>query len=485
MSAIRFIIVFSWFVSVNLYSQNEFVDSLKQALNTASHDTSRCYILSQLVDNTDEKEWPAFNEQMGEIAKKNLVSIKPGSDLHKYYSKYLSGSYTNLGYLAHSKGNLISAIDYYEKALKITQSISDAASEAGIINNIGFIYMDQGDIPKALDFFGKCLGIFEKLGDKKGIGGALNNIGYIYDMQGDKIKARDYYEKCLKIREEISDKSGTGVSLNNLGVMYKEEGNLSKALEYLLKSLKIREEGLDKSAIASTLNNIGGLYCEQGDAIKALTFHERSLKLHEEIGDKNGASGTFVFLGNAYVELKMYDKAIVAGKKAVEIATQIGFPEKIKHAAFLLMNVYELKGDYNNALRNYELYVLMRDSIKNEETQKATIRSQFRIEYDKKEQEAKAEQEKKDLKNEEEKQKQIIIRNTFIGGFALVLLLALVIYRSFLQNKRKNKLIEAQKTLVEEKQKEIVDSIQYARRIQTALMPSEIYLTKAMSRLRK
>jgi tetratricopeptide (TPR) repeat protein len=468
-----------------VYSQNRQIDSLKRVLKTAVHDTLRCSILNQLVESTDEKEWPAFNEQMGDLAKKNLNLIKDGSDLHKMYSKYLSASYTNLGYLEHGKGNLTAAIDHYKKALGISQKIGDVSGEAALINNIGFVYMDQGDIPKALDHFEKCLKIFETIGDKKGIGGALNNIGYIYDNQGDNRKAKDYYEKCLKIREEINDRQGIGVSLNNIGVIYKEQDEHKIALEYLLKSLKIREEGLDKAAIATTLNNIGNIYLETGEPMKALEYHERALKLSEEIGDRNGISGTLVLLGNVYVELKMTGKAIQAGEKAVKISTEIGYPEKIKHAANLLMSVYESKGDYTNALRNYELYVLMRDSIKNEETQAAAIRSQFKIEYDRREQEAKAEQEKKDLKTEEEKQKQIIIRNTFIGGFVLVLLLALVIYRSFLQNKKKNKLIETQKALVEEKQKEIVDSIQYARRIQTALMPSEMYFTKVLSRLKK
>lgn len=481
----HYIIVFICLFQLNIHSQNSVVDSLKLALKTAVHDTTRCAVLNQLVEMTDEKEWPKFNEQIGEIAKKNLASGNPGKDLRDVFSKYLSSSYTNLGFLAHEQGDLVAAITNYEKALAITQSIRDVPGEATLINNIGFVYMDQGNITKALDYFTKCLEIFEKLGDKKGTGGSLNNIGYIYDGQGDKTKAKDYYLKCLKIREEINDKQGIGVSLNNLGVIYKEEGKYDIALEYLLKSLKIRQEGVDKSAIASTLNNIGALYLEQGDAAKALEFHEKSLNIFEEIGDKNGMSGSLVFMGDDYLELGQTAKAVTAGEKAAALAKDIGFPEKMKYAALMLNSAYLAKGDYENALRNYELYILMRDSIKNEETQRASIRSQFKIEYDRKEQEARSEQEKKDLKNEEEKQKQVIIRNSFISGFAMVLILALVIYRSFLQNKKKNKIIEAQKTLVEMKQKEIVDSIHYAKRIQKALMPSDIYFSKAFTRLKR
>ena len=53
-----------------------------------------------------------------------------------------------------------------------------------------------------------------------------------------------------------------------------------------------------------------------------------------------------------------------------------------------------------------------------------------------------------------------------------------MIFRSFLQNKKKNKLILEQKHLVEEKQKEIIDSIYYAQRIQKAMMPNEKYFDK-------
>lgn len=474
-----------WVVSLTLFSQSRTADSLKRILKTAIHDSLRCYTLNQLVDNTDENEWPVFNKQMGDLAEKNLVQAKEGSDEYKLFARYLSAFYSNVGYLEHGKGNLNIAINYYEKALKISQGIGDVSGEATHANNIGFVYMDQGNISKAIDHFTKSLNLFEKAGDKKGVAGALNNIGYIYDNQGDNTKAKEYYLKCIKIKEEINDRQGLGASLNNMGIFYKEQGNHQLALDYLLKSLKIREEGFDKSATAKTLNNLGGLYLDEGDTKKALALHEKSLQLSESIGDKDGVAATLICIGNVYIELKMPDKAIAVGEKAMAIAKEIGFPEKIKHVANLLVSVYESKGDHDNTLKNYELYILMRDSVRNEETQAASIRSQFKIEYDQKEQELKAEQEKKDLKTEEEKQKQIIIRNSFIVGFILVLILALVIYRSFLQNKKKNKLIETQKALVEMKQKEVLDSIYYARRIQLTLMPTESYIQNKLRNLMK
>ncbi|MDO9001740.1 MAG: hypothetical protein Q7W45_18380, partial [Bacteroidota bacterium] len=73
----------------------------------------------------------------------------------------------------------------------------------------------------------------------------------------------------------------------------------------------------------------------------------------------------------------------------------------------------------------------------------------------------------------------------FIVGFGLVLILALFILRGYKQKQKANAIIITQKRLVDEKQKEILDSIHYAKRIQTALLPSEKYIEKSLQKLNK
>lgn len=69
----------------------------------------------------------------------------------------------------------------------------------------------------------------------------------------------------------------------------------------------------------------------------------------------------------------------------------------------------------------------------------------------------------------------------YLASLALIALLAVafLIYRNYRNKKKtnqelatKNKTIEQQKLVVEEKNKEIVDSIQYAKRLQTAILPA-------------
>ena len=81
-------------------------------------------------------------------------------------------------------------------------------------------------------------------------------------------------------------------------------------------------------------------------------------------------------------------------------------------------------------------------------------------------------------------------RYSLYGGLFLVLAFAGFIFNRFRVTQRQKKIIESQKEIVEEqkiiveeKNKDILDSIHYARRIQRSLLPTEIYIDKNFKRL--
>ena len=108
----------------------------------------------------------------------------------------------------------------------------------------------------------------------------------------------------------------------------------------------------------------------------------------------------------------------------------------------------------------------------------------MQYEFDKKEALAKTEQTKKDEIAAKEKQRQQIVLYATSGGLLLFIVLAGLIFKNLQTNKKKNKIISHQKQLVEEKQKEIIDSIRYAKRIQHSLLPTEKYIEKSLNRLK-
>ena len=111
----------------------------------------------------------------------------------------------------------------------------------------------------------------------------------------------------------------------------------------------------------------------------------------------------------------------------------------------------------------------------------------------------KSETEKKEQQNQlltvanEKKQMGIYFA---LGAIGLLGGLVLLIFRSYRQKQKANILISRQKEevekqkgeigiqkeIIEEKQKEILDSIHYAKRIQTSLLPSEKYIQKQLQK---
>lgn len=94
--------------------------------------------------------------------------------------------------------------------------------------------------------------------------------------------------------------------------------------------------------------------------------------------------------------------------------------------------------------------------------------------------------------NDEKIKRQTIYTYAGIAGFALMVVLALVLFRSNRNKQKANELIalqkhevEVQKDIIEEKQKEIIDSITYAKRIQKSLLPTDKYIESSLNRMKK
>ena len=83
----------------------------------------------------------------------------------------------------------------------------------------------------------------------------------------------------------------------------------------------------------------------------------------------------------------------------------------------------------------------------------------------------KADEEKKEAAHKAELKQRAIVLYSVLAGLLIVLVFAGFVFRSLRIRNKQNKIIVAQKEVVEEKQREILDSIEYALRIQTAILP--------------
>ena len=540
-SALKKLFLFLLLVpSSRTYSQAAHVsDSLKLALKTATHDTTRCNIYYAWAGTLNLRNIDSAYllwEKSRAIAEKNLNLSEQDKQLERFYTKLLPYLYNNIGSYYSDKSNYKAAKQNYAKALGLYKKNGDKAGIAEAYNNIGYINETLGETEQAFENYDKSLAIREEIKDRDGIATTLNNIGYLFNMQGNTVKALEYYSKSLKIREEIKDKEGIAHSLNNLGSVYQEQGDSKKAMEYHERALKLREEINDQQGTINSLINIAYLYGEAKKYEQSLAFFKRALDLSKQLGDKYTEAYAHNLTGNVYKAMGEHDKVYESYMKGLELFTELnnakgmstgysnlgtyfeqkndvpkaisyyekslalakesGYPSFVATAAENLFKAYQKQNKPAKALEMHILYTRINDSLSNETTKKASLKNQFQNEYDKKEIEIKAlsklEKEKIELKAAEEKKRQNMII-TFVGaGLVLVTLFSVFIFRGLQQNKKANKLIlqqkeevEQQKQIIddknhqeEEKQKEIIDSINYAKRIQRSLLARDVLMNE-------
>ncbi len=485
-----FLIVFILCNKIFISQTNPVLDSLKIELKNAKHDTARCNILNSMIEEeSDYAVWSKYNEELLKITESKLKKTKQKDPEYKLYQKYFADALNNVGYLAEQIGDITKAIDYYGRSLKIQEDIGNKQGIALSLNNIGAIYFNLGDIPSALDYQGRSLKIQEDIGNKYGIAQSLNNIGTIYNSQSDFPKVLEYYGRSLKIFEEIGHKQGIATTLNNIGLIYSNLGDIPKALDCHGRSLKIKEEIGDKDGTAYSLSNIGMIYYKQGEVSKALDYQSRGLRIREDIGDKDGIAYSLNIIGGIYFKQKNYSKALENVNQSMKVSKEIGYPQNIRNAAFQLNQIYKATGNHKLALENYVLYIQMRDSINNIETQKVSIKLQTQYEYDKKkaveDEKHTAELKVQDEKAQADKKRKNIIIVTVSVVLLLVAFFSVLLYNRFKTTQQQKQIIEAkeketqyQKNIIEEKQKEIVDSINYAKRIQYTLLAHDEFLNE-------
>ena len=406
--------------------------------------------------------------------------------------KWMANAMNTIGSSFYLKTNFNKALEYFEKTLELYKETNDYEGVSKTYNNIASIYRSQGDNVRAIDYYTKSLKIKEKIGNRKGIATTLMNIGIINQDLLNLDLALEYFKRSLKIREELNDQRGIAQSVGNLGNLYFDQKMYGKSLNNYQKSLKISKEIGDKSGIAKSLRNIGKIYEEKNNTSKALKNYKSSLQISKEIGNKKGIATNLLAIGKIYYSKNDFENSYKLCYESLKIAQEYGEIIQIKNAASLLWEINKKTKNFRNSLRMYELYIKMKDSILSIENQREVLKQQFKHEYEKqaardsiianeayKLKNALFEAEKaKNLQYRVEAKNQKMLKYFLVFILFSSVLFGLFIYNKFKTTKIQKNLIEHQKNQVERKNQEIKSSINYAKKIQDALMTSKNYISK-------
>ena len=410
------ILNFLFFVCFQTNAQSIEADSLKKLLSTKITDTVRVNLLNALSKS--------FLNVNPDTSVTIAISSKQLAD-QIHFQNGLALALKNMGIGYYLQGKYIDAIKTWQQALEVYKLMGDKTGVANMLSNQGAVYFNQGDDAKSLELHLQSLKMSEEIGDTLRILTSLTNIGAVYlNKPATYKKALEYFLRSYKLSLAINDQYSIGTSTANLGEIYYKMGDDSTALFYLNQSVKAYEGTED---LPYSLNYIGRVYTRQKEFEKAIKTHTEAFEISKKLDTRLDMTQSLVGLAQAYYAKGDVASSIDAYKQSLEVGIPLNAVTEIKDAYQGLSKAYAQQSDYNNAFKYQNLLLAIKDTIYNINTDKKLGTLQFTFDLEKKESQINLLSKDKEIQQQEIK-RQKLVRNSFIGGFAIVLLFAGVFF---------------------------------------------------------
>ncbi len=259
-----------------------------------------------------------------------------------------------------------------------------------------------------------------------------------------------------------------------IGNSYSGLKDYEKALSWRYKSLSYAMETKDNFTIAEAYRYMGNVYRKKGDFDGALVNYEKSFELFELSGNKGRSGLVLYFLAEQYAAKKEFKKAADKLNKVLEPANKFAEELLVKELGYKLAGtVYKEVGEPLKSVEYLQKYVALVDSSQRTQAADQLVEQQMKADFAREEQKMKAEQDAREVQVAQDKKSDALLRNIFLGGLIICFIAAIAVYRGYNAKKRSNRILRRQKSIIEEKNKEITDSINYAKHIQSSILPPE------------
>ena len=407
----------------------EKVKTLRDKLNSSANSSPKVDLLNELAWKLRYENTKEALELSGKALK---LSQELGYNRGIAYGK-LHQAVANF-LLSHEKTlvqDLLDANEYFE---------SSEEEETGLpvcLNFLARVYEGYGNYEHGLNYAQKALKEANKIGYFEGEGDILSNLGLIYSRLSDFDRALESYEKSLAIRKGLKNTKAIASSLNLIARTFSLKGDYPEALDYYQKSLDLRTKENDISGLPWSHLGIASLKEKTGDLKGAVYHYKESLHLNRSFGEKRLEVQCLLGLGRIYTEQKKKKEGLDYLQRALDLTKELKAKPLLFEVYRALGEFYEKSDDFGKALDFYKLYQKIEREVLNTESRNRLKNQQIAFATEQSKREAEIYQ----LKNVELKQA----------------------YEE-----------------IEEKNREITDSIRYALRIQEAVLPQEELFNKFM-----
>ncbi|MBL7933404.1 MAG: tetratricopeptide repeat protein [Bacteroidia bacterium] len=436
------------------------IDSIENIVKTTQHNNRRISEMAILV----QKYFIAGEDKKSKVLYASALK-----------EALATRSDSALGMLYHVKGNVFyyeskfdSALVYFEKAVTLRKRIKDNIGFLKSNGNLGSIYFMNGDYETALRYYEETMKTEAALGFEEGKYFSVPNLAAIYQ----RLKMYDKALSLLRKSEKIYEGKPAQLASVYDGLSDAFDGikQTDSALKYSFAALSIAQELKEIRAENHAHISIGLLYNKLKKPHIAREHFLKSLELSKLLKDKRYEIAALGNLAAFEVDSNRTDSALKYIERIVQLKKELNITTNQEDLAKLFAQYYFNKKDYKSAYEQLYLYDKYTDSLYNIETNSRIAEIQEKYESDKKDRENQI------LQHENKTYK--TTRNYLLVILLIALTAVIGAVFAYRKIKRSKELVMKQKHLIEEKQKEILDSINYAKRIQYALLASDNLLSK-------
>jgi len=414
--------------------------------------------------------------------------------------------YLNLA-VAYRTLDIKQAYEYGLRALKLAKDKNITTLLAEAHNILGSIYRVLGEYDKAGTALHKAINLHELIANKKGVANASNSLGILYFNQKDYQNALTFYKKALELVDTTQYKSGYATFCLNIGEVYQILGELDRAVVLLNEALEIFNQSNDLEGLAYTYGVLAKIQLSEDQYTLALNSARKSIGFFEADRNDLGKVEYMLLLSDIFKAAYDLNKSRQIAQKALELAMQINTPFWMMNAHLKLASLSKRTNDYKAAYRHQDSAFRIKSEILNQEKQRQIANLRIIYETDQYIQENESLKLDQELKDKQLSQQRLIV--LIISILLLLIMIFLIFaYKSNKLKKRANRLLRLQNEeikqqreeiitqaeglkainkevvlkneLIEEKNINITDSILYAKKIQSAVLPFKKRIDKGL-----
>ncbi|MEO7049059.1 MAG: tetratricopeptide repeat protein [Ferruginibacter sp.] len=443
--------------TINAQAQNYSlkIDSIKKVLLMQKEDTNKVKTLNTLIN------FYLYTTNHAEALKTFTIASSIAQKLKDTLG--LAKSYYENGMNYEQQTNTPGAINYFYKALQLYEKLKRKREMSECLFNIASNNDLEGNYQEALENYTQVLKVDKELRDTINIAFCLNSIGWVNKELGHYAESLKHYFAAVELFEKLGYESLAGTSYSGISDIYLAQRNYSGALRIdslMLKSAEKIKANLGKFAIALANECFASAYEIQGDyndsvgnKLIAQKMYTKALKnnlmAYNLAGSGYSQAQQGLSVGRNYTKLRNFIKARYYLENALNEFKNDGTRDEIREAYQTITTLDSTEGNYKKAFIDYQMYVLYRDSISNEENTKKSLQTKMQYSFDKKTAVAKTEQDKKDA-DEERLKNQQYFTIAALGFIVLAaIIIALIQFRNSKQKQQANLALKEQKEKVE------------------------------------